>query len=446
MRALAAAIPLIPLLRTAGRRVHLRARDQAQANRDVAAHLAERLNVGGAMLRILFGHLEDDMSGVRDRIDRAYAATVARNMTFARSAVVLGTFSAIGVGVVYLVAGWWASAGSLSVGSIVALAGLVSLAYSPITTLATSGINLGGGLVAFERVYDLLDFPAAVDDPANPVRFERPALSMQFASVSFRHPGPRDAVPESLLDEDAGDDDAKDGWALQDISFATIPGGTTAIVGATGAGKSTVAALICRLYDPTEGAVLLDGVDLRRLVQEDLHRAVGMVTQDAHLLNDTLAANLRLAEPDASDDDLRAACDQAALSDVIDRLPDGLETMMGDRGYRLSGGERQRVALARVLLAGPDVIVLDEATAHLDTATERAITAALEVGLRTRTRIVIAHRLSTIVSADLILVMDHGRVVESGTHGALLASGPRYRRLYAAADHNDSRVDARGDN
>jgi ABC-type multidrug transport system fused ATPase/permease subunit len=216
------------------------------------------------------------------------------------------------------------------------------------------------------------------------------------------------------------------------VSFSTVPGGTTAVVGATGAGKSTLASLVCRLYDPTDGSVLLDGIDLRQLSPTDLHAAIGMVTQDAHLLNDTLAANLRLAAPDAAETQLHAACRQAGLDDVLHQMPDGLNTVLGDRGYRLSGGERQRVALARVLLAGPDVIVLDEATAHLDTETERAITAALEVGLRARTRIVIAHRLSTIEHADQILVLDHGRIVEVGTHESLLHNGDRYRRLYAA--------------
>ncbi len=429
--ALAAAIPLLPPLRWCGRRVHALARAQAQANRDVSAYLAERLNVGGALLRLLFGHREQDLAGVRERMDRTYEATAARNLTFARSAVVLGSFSAIGVGVVYLVGGWRTTTGSLTVGSVVALAGLVAVLYSPMVSLATSGINIGGGLVAFERVYELLDFPSVVGDPVRPIPLARPTSTIEFRSVSFRYPGFYESAPASLLDNSADEVAAR--WALQDVSFATVAGGTTAIVGATGAGKSTVASLICRLYDPTEGGVYLDGIDLRRLSLSDLHAAVGMVTQDAHLLNDTLAANLRLAAPEASDAELRATCAQAALTDVLDRMPDGLNTIMGDRGYRLSGGERQRVALARVLLAGPDIIVLDEATAHLDTETEQAITAALRVGLEARTRIVIAHRLSTILHADQILVLDDGRLIERGTHESLLKHGTRYRRLYMAS-------------
>jgi ATP-binding cassette subfamily B protein len=431
--ALAAALPLLPPLRWCGRRVRELARAQAAANRDVSAYLTERLNVGGALLRLLFGHHQHDLAGVRERMNRTYAATAARNVTFARSAVVLGSFSAIGVGVVYLVGGWRATTGSLTVGSVVALAGLVAVVYSPIVSLATSGINIGGGLVAFERVYELLDFPATVADPASPIPLRRPASVVEFRSVSFRHPGPRESAPPSLLDDAAGTDDAPARWALRDVSFRTVSGGTTAIVGATGAGKSTVASLICRLYDPTQGAVYLDGIDLRRLSLAQLHSAVGMVTQDAHLLNDTLAANLRLAAPDATKDELLAVCSQAALDDVLGRMPDGLNTVMGDRGYRLSGGERQRVALARVLLAGPDIIVLDEATAHLDTETEQAITAALQVGLKAHTRIVIAHRLSTILHADQILVFDDGQLVERGTHESLLKQGTRYRRLYTAS-------------
>jgi ATP-binding cassette subfamily B protein len=434
--AVAAALPLLLPVRACGRRVHELARAQAKANRDVTAYLAERLNVGGAMLRLLFGHHEHDLAAVGERMDRAYEATTARNLTFARSAVVLGTFSALGVGVVYLVGGWRATTGSLSIGSVIALAGLVAVVYSPIVNLATSGVNIGGGLIAFERVYELLDFPNAVADPEQPAVLNRPASVVEFRSVSFRHPGPRESAPESLLDEDTGSDDAPARWALRDVSFSTVPGGTTAIVGATGAGKSTLASLVCRLYDPTEGSVLLDGIDLRQLSPIDLHAAIGMVTQDAHLLNETLAANLRIAAPDASQAQLRAVCSQAALDDVLARMPDGLETAMGDRGYRLSGGERQRVALARVLLAGPDVIVLDEATAHLDTETEQAITAALQIGLRAHTRIVIAHRLSTIVHADQILVVDDGQIVEVGTHTSLLQHGDRYRRLHAAGTHH----------
>lgn len=249
----------------------------------------------------------------------------------------------------------------------------------------------------------------------------------------FRYPGLYESAPASLLDDSAVASDIATRWALQDVSFTAVAGGTTAIVGATGAGKSTVAGLICRLYDPTEGGVYLDGTDLRSLSLGELHSAVGMVTQDAHLLNDTLAANLRLAAPEKTDGELHAACAQAALTDVLGRMPDGLNTVLGDRGYRLSGGERQRVALARVLLAGPDIIVLDEATAHLDSETEQAITAALRVGLKARTRIVIAHRLSTILHADHILVLDEGRLVERGTHASLLKDGARYRRLYTAS-------------
>jgi ATP-binding cassette, subfamily B, bacterial len=430
--ALLAALPLVGPLRWCGRRVHALARAQAQANRDVSAYLAERLNVGGALLRLLFGHHQHDLAGVRERMNRTYEATAARNVTFARSAVVLGSFSAIGVGVVYLVGGWRATTGSLTVGSVVAMAGLVAVVYSPMVSLATSGINIGGGLVAFERVYEVLDFPAAVADPVRPVHLVRPAAVIEFRSVSFRYPGVYESAPASLLDDPTADE-RPSRWALRDVSFDAVAGGTTAIVGATGAGKSTVASLICRLYDPTDGGVFLDGTDLRQLSLTDLHSAVGMVTQDAHLLNDTLAANLRLAAPDAADAELHAACAQAALTDVLARMPDGLNTLLGDRGYRLSGGERQRVALARVLLAGPDIIVLDEATAHLDTETEQAITAALQVGLKARTRIVIAHRLSTILHADQILVLDDGRLIERGTHESLLKHGARYRRLYAAS-------------
>lgn len=407
---LAAAAPLIIPARHSANRVHTLAHKQAQANRSLFSYLGEHINVAGALLRLMFNYRDRDLAEFARRADQVRTATAQRNMTFARSSFVLSTFSATGLGVAYLAGGL---THSLSVGSVVALAGLVKTAYDPMVTLVTNGISLTGGLVAFERVYEMLDFPPAVAEPIEPVPLPRPARTLEFRDVSFRHPGAAESTLASLLDDTAPPDSAHR-LALDSISWRTIPEKMTAIVGPSGAGKTTITLLAGRFYDPDSGAVLLDGIDLRDLSLADIHRAIGMVTQDAYLLNDTLAANLRLAAADASDTELHAACDTACLGDLVYRLPHGLDTLMGDRGYRLSGGERQRLALARVFLADPDIVILDEATAHLDIETERAVQRALTGAFGGRTLVVVAHRLSTIERADQILVVDDGRIVERG--------------------------------
>lgn len=425
------AVPVFPFMRFAASRVHARARQQSAAGGAMTAHIAEHTGAGAAQTRILFGHHDVELAEAR-KLMTAYArASARRNLTFARSSLVLTLFSSVGGAIVYLLGGLGPS--QLSVGSVVALAALVGVIHAPITGLATSGISLAGGVTAFERVYDLLDHQPRLAEPAAPVTLPRPVSEIALTAVTFTHPRASDVVPPSLLGKEDESSNSQLEPTLRDISFRAVPGGVTALVGRTGAGKSTVASLLTRLHDPDEGVVQLDGVDLRRLRSDDLHARVAMVTQDSHLINASLRANLLRARPDASDPDLLHACRAAALDPDLTGFADGLDTVVGDGGHRLSGGERQRVALARVLLARPDVVILDEATAHLDNRTEQAIHRAITTELAGCTRVVIAHRLATVVEADQIIVLDHGRLVEQGTHTELLAANGHYRQLYDGA-------------
>jgi ATP-binding cassette, subfamily B, bacterial len=393
--------------------------------------VAERFNVQGALLFTMAGRDEIDRAAFEARAMALREAVVQRNLVFQRAAFFFAAMASLAYGAVYLYGGWRSARGDLSIGTVVALAGLAGVAYGPIQSFAQGGINLSPGLVAFRRVYEVLDFPPAVAEPAQPLALPRPVSGVAFARVSFTHPSAETAAPESLRSPTAGL--LSEGQrVLHDLSFEAAPGQMTALVGPTGAGKTTITLLVPRLYDPDEGVVSLGGVDVRDLSLTELRRSVGMVTQDAYLLNDTLAANLRVVHPDASDAECAQALERASLGSLMTALPDGLATVVGDRGYRLSGGEKQRVALARVFLSDPAVIVLDEATAHLDTQTETAIQAALEESRSGRTLIVVAHRLSTVRHADQILVVDKGRIAERGVHRDLLDRGELYPKLYAA--------------
>jgi ATP-binding cassette subfamily B protein len=418
-------------VRIIGRQVRKLAREQAAESSRMNSRLSERLNVSGALLRLLFGHQRVDTDRFEQRAAALRDVVGARNITFAKGAMVLGGVGVLANALVYLVGGLSAVRGALSVGTVVAMAALVKLAYDPLVSFMTSGVNVYGGLVAFERVYEILDFRPAIADPPDPVRLTRPVTTAQFREVWFRHPDVAESTLPSLVDEAQDRPGEGRAWALQAITFTARRETTTAIVGPTGAGKSTLTALVSRLYDPVRGMIAINGIDLRNLSLDDIRAAVGVVTQDAYMINDTFASNLRLARPDASDDDLLEACRNACLSDLIERLPEGLGTIMGDRGYRLSGGERQRAALARVFLKDPDILVLDEATAHLDGPTEQAIRAALTGMFSDRTLLVVAHRLSTVRHADEILVMNLGQIVERGTHAELLATGTLYPKLYS---------------
>jgi len=337
--------------------------------------------------------------------------------------------SALALALVYGLGGWFALAGQLDAGTVVALALLLTQLYAPLTSLASARVDVMSAVVSFERVFEVLDLEPLIKDRPDAREVPPGPVAVRFDRVTFAYPS-ADKVSLASLEEVAVLDHRAGHDVLHDVSFEVPAGHLVALVGSSGAGKSTTAQLVSRLYDADTGAVRLAGIDVRDLKASAIRGTVGMVTQDGHLFHDTLGANLRLARPDAADEDLWAALRQARLETLVREMPDGLDTVVGERGYRLSGGERQRLTIARLLLGRPRVVILDEATAHLDSDSEAAVQAALTEALAGRTAIVIAHRLSTVRAADEILVMEAGRIVERGRHAELLARGGRYAELH----------------
>jgi ATP-binding cassette subfamily B protein len=341
----------------------------------------------------------------------------------------LGVVAAVGAAAVYWAGGYLVIRDQLTVGTIVAFAAYVAQLYQPLSMLTNARVDLMTALVSFERVFDVLDLPHMITEKPDATVLRDPQGRVAFENVWFRYPA-SDEVPIGSLETAAEAPSAPSGWVLQDVSFTIEPGRMTALVGPSGAGKTTISALVPRLYDVTDGRVVFDGHDVRDVTLASLTRAIGIVTQDAHMFHDTIRANLLYARPDASQAELVEACKAAQIHDLIASLPEGYDTLVGERGYRLSGGEKQRLAIARVLLKDPCFLVLDEATAHLDSASEALIQTALSEALSGRSSLVIAHRLSTIVRADEIVVVQAGRIVERGRHGQLIAGGGLYADLY----------------
>ena len=429
--------------RWAGRKLAGLTREQMQVNAELGTSMTERFGVGGAMLVKLFGRadVEDTEFAERAASVRDLGIRIAMNSRIFFSALTL--VAALATALVYGVGGVLAARGSLEVGTLVALAALMGRLYAPITGLANVRVDVMTALVSFERVFEVLDMPSSVVDApdAKPLPSDAPA-SVELDSVTFHYPG-ADEVSLASLETIARVDVAEGGDVLRDVSFRIEPGQMVALVGHSGAGKSTLTNLVARLYDATSGSVRVGGQDVRSVTQESLRDAIGYVTQDANMFHDTIAANLRYARPDATEDEMLAVLQAAQVGELIAALPHGLDTVVGDRGYRLSGGERQRLAIARLLLKAPRIVVLDEATAHLDSESEAAVQRALDTALAGRTSLVIAHRLSTVRDADTILVLDDGRVVQQGSHDELLASGGLYADLYrtqfAPGRHHDVR-------
>ena len=429
-----ASLILVPVFllpaRYMGRRLQALTREQMGLNAEMSSQMTERFNVSGALLVKLFGRPEDEASLFAGRARRVRDIGIRIAMANRWFFTALTLVAALATAVTYGLGGNLVIQGAITLGTLLALVALLAQLYGPLTALSNVRVDIMTALVSFERVFEVLDLDPLVREPAEPRGLPSGALGVEFDSVSFTYPTAAEvslASLESVAREESVDSSEP---VLRGVSFTAAAGSLTALVGPSGAGKSTMTALVTRLYDPNEGAVRLGGVDVREIARTDLRSAIGVVSQDAHLFHDTIGANLRYAEPNAAADDLVQACEDAQIINLIEQLPDGLDTVVGDRGYRLSGGEKQRLALARLFLKAPRVVVLDEATAHLDSENERLVQRALDSALDGRTSLVIAHRLSTNKRADQILVVDAGRIIQQGTHGELLAAGGMYETLY----------------
>jgi ATP-binding cassette, subfamily B, bacterial len=427
-----AALIMLPIFlipaKIVGRKLADLTRQQMQLNGDMSATMTERFSVSGALLVKLFGRVPEEHDRFADRAGavRDVSVKIAMNGRFFFTS--LGLVASLAVALVYGVGGSLAIDGVLTVGTLTALAALLAQLYGPLTQLTNLRVDVMNALVSFDRVFEVLDLVPMIRDAENAEAVNGPA-SVGFEHVSFTYPS-ADEVSLASLESIASLDQRPSGEVLHDVTFSVAAGQTVALVGRSGGGKTTMTHLIARLYDATSGTVSVADTDVKKLTQASLRATVGYVTQDAHMFHDTIRANLRYARPDATEAEMWEALDAAQIKSLVEKLPDGLDTVVGERGYRLSGGERQRLAIARLLLKAPSIVVLDEATAHLDSESEVAVQRALDLAMVGRTSIVIAHRLSTIRNADLIIVVDQGRIVQQGRHEDLLREGGLYTELY----------------
>ena len=429
------ALVLLPLFvlpaRWLGRRLQGIMRERYDLSADMNTVMVERFNVAGALLVKLFGRAAEEDASFRARAARLRDIGVSQAIYARVFFVSLLLTASLATALVYGWGGVLTVRGTLDVGTLVALAAYLARLYGPLTALSNIQVDIMTTLVSFERVFEVLDLKPTVAEKPGAVSLPRGPASIEFEGVSFSYPGSAELSLASLEAVAVGLP-SEPRQVLSDVSFKAEPGQLVALVGPSGAGKTTVSQLVSRLYDIDQGSVRIDGIDVRDATFASIQEVVGVVTQDPHLFHDTIRANLLYAKPEAAEAQLREALEAAQIAAFVDSLPDGLDTIVGDRGYRLSGGEKQRIVIARLLLKAPDIVVLDEATAHLDSESEGALQRALETALRGRTSLVIAHRLSTVRDADQILVIDDGRVVERGRHQELVEAGGLYAELYAS--------------
>lgn len=412
-----------------GRKLQQLTRESYNLNASMNTTTTERFNVSGALLVALFGRPEQEAESFRDRSGRVRDIGITTAMYGRVFIVALTLVAALATALTYGLGGTLALNGAMEPGAVVSLALLLSRLYGPLMALSNVRVDVMSALVSFERVFEVLDLKPLITERPDARALPAGEQSIEFRDVHFAYPG-ADEVSLASLEDVAVNDHSPRHPVLHGVSFTARAGELVALVGPSGAGKTTISQLVPRIYDVDSGAVLVGGHDVRDVTMQSLRDAIGVVAQDAHLFHDTIRANLLYARPDASEDELIAALRAAQIGELVSRLPEGLDTVVGDRGHRLSGGEKQRLAIARVLLKAPAVVILDEATAHLDSESEVAVQRALAEALRGRTSLVIAHRLSTIRSADRIVVVDGGRVVQTGTHDELIAQGGLYAELY----------------
>jgi ATP-binding cassette subfamily B protein len=416
-----------------GRRLQELTRDSFNTNAEMSSTMTERFNVSGAMLVALYGEPDREREYFRSRARRVADIGIKMAMLNRLFFIALTSVAAIATAFAYGIGGHLAISGGVTVGTLLAITALLARLYGPLTALSNVRIDVMTSLVSFERVFEVLDLEPMVKNRENAVDLKAKHPKIEFKDVSFSYPRAEE-ISLASLESAAKPETIQSGEVLRSLSFTAEPGTLTALVGPSGAGKTTISALLPRLYDVTTGAIEIDGHDIRDLTLESLRGAIGVVMQDAHLFHETIAENLRYAKNDATEDEMRLACESAQIWDLIKSLPNGLDTMVGERGHRLSGGEKQRLAIARLLLKSPAVVILDEATAHLDSENEALVQAALQSALKGRTSIVIAHRLSTVRDADQILVLERGQIVERGKHEELVARGGLYADLYNRQD------------